>query len=129
MASRVRDGITVNKLKKEKIAVINTRMTKNQMKGIEKKDKEYYLPQVATTLGFRDQNVTSKLMVKERRKSILKELDILDKNKKERMCKGIAKFYIKIAHLFAAIMRAINPIYSYTDSNGKLHQFSLMNKN
>ena len=127
MASRVRDGITVNKLKKEKVAVINTRMTKSQMKSIEK-DKEYILQGVPSYLGRRNQDVTSKLMVRERTKSILKDLDILDKNKKERMCKGIAKFYIKIAHLFAAIMRAINPVYSYTDSNGKLHQFSLMNK-
>ena len=129
MASRVRNGITVNKLKKEKVAVINTRMTKSQMKSIEKKDKEYILQGVPSYLGRRNQDVTSKLMVRERSKSILKDLDILDKNKKERMCKGIAKFYIKIAHLFAAIMRAINPVYSYTDSNGKLHQFSLMNKN
>ena len=39
------------------------------------------------------------------------------------MCKGIAKFYIKIAHLFAAILKAVNPIYKYDG-----HEMSIMNK-
>jgi hypothetical protein len=35
--------------------------------------------------------------------------------KKKRMCIGIAKFYIKTAHLFAAILTTVNPVYTYTD--------------
>ena len=31
--------------------------------------------------------------------------------KKKRVCIGIAKFYIKIAHIFAAIVTTINPVY------------------
>ena len=38
-----------------------------------------------------------------------------EKNK-SRMCIGIAKFYIKIAHIFAAIITSINPIYSYNEN-------------
>ena len=46
----------------------------------------------------------------ETKKSIQKNI------KKNRVCIGIAKFYVKIAHIFAAILMTINPIYSYTDS-------------
>ena len=42
--------------------------------------------------------------------------DKLKKKNKERMCIGIAKFYIKIAHIFSAIMKTLNPIY--IDENG-----------
>ena len=39
------------------------------------------------------------------------------------MCKGIAKFYIKIAHLFAAILKTVNPVYVYGT-----HKVGIMNK-
>ena len=32
--------------------------------------------------------------------------------KKKRACIGIAKFYVKIAHMFAAIVMTINPVYT-----------------
>ena len=35
--------------------------------------------------------------------------------KKKRVCIGIAKFYVKIAHVFAAILTTINPVYLYKD--------------
>jgi hypothetical protein len=35
--------------------------------------------------------------------------------KKKRVCIGIAKFYVKIAHIFAAILMTINPVYLYKD--------------
>ena len=38
--------------------------------------------------------------------------------KKKRVCIGIAKFYVKIAHVFAAIVMTINPTYIYKDENG-----------
>ena len=37
--------------------------------------------------------------------------------KKNRVCIGIAKFYIKIAHIFAAIVMTINPVYVYKDAS------------
>ena len=62
------------------------------------------------------------------KKNILQTLDISNPNTKERMCKGIAKFYIKIAHMYAAILKTINPLYIYKDKYGKEHHFSLLNK-
>lgn len=50
-------------------------------------------------------------------KDKLDKLDIQNPNKKRHVCLGIAKFYIKIAHVFAAIVKTINPIYSYKDIN------------
>ena len=44
-------------------------------------------------------------------------------NTKPILCKQIAKFYIKIAHLFAAILKAVNPVYKYDG-----HEMSIMNK-
>ena len=48
----------------------------------------------------------------------LDRLDISSRVRKRRMCIGIAKFYVKIAHLFAAISMTINPQYTYTDNDG-----------
>jgi hypothetical protein len=47
---------------------------------------------------------------------------------KKRKCIGIAKFYIKIAHVFSAILMTINPTYSYK-SNGATENVSLLEKN
>jgi hypothetical protein len=46
---------------------------------------------------------------------------------KKRKCIGIAKFYIKIAHIFSAIVMTINPMYTYK-SNGVTENVSLMDK-
>jgi len=50
-------------------------------------------------------------------KDILDELDVSNDTqksiKKKRECIAIAKFYVKIAHVFAAIVMTINPVYSY----------------
>jgi len=40
---------------------------------------------------------------------------ITNEKNKSRMCIGIAKFYIKIAHIFAAIITSVNPLYSYVE--------------
>jgi hypothetical protein len=50
-------------------------------------------------------------------------------NEKMRKCMGIAKFYVKIAHLFAAIVMTINPVYKYKDvETGKMVQTGLLDK-
>jgi len=46
--------------------------------------------------------------------------------KKKRVCIGIAKFYIKIAHLFAAIVMTLNPVYETKDDYGLPIEVSLM---
>lgn len=66
-------------------------------------------------------------------KDQLENLDIKNdaqKNiRKKRVCLGIAKYYIKIAHLYAAIMMTINPIYIYKDETGNKVRRSLLEKN
>jgi hypothetical protein len=51
-------------------------------------------------------------------KDNLDRLDVSSHVKKKRMCIGIAKFYVRIAHIFAAIAMTINPKYTYIDENG-----------
>jgi hypothetical protein len=50
----------------------------------------------------------------------LRKLDIKSTIKKKRMCIGISKFYVKIAHLFSAIVTTINPQYKFRDESGKM---------
>ena len=65
-------------------------------------------------------------------KDALENLDIKnDVNKsikKKRVCIGIAKFYVKIAHVFAAILTTINPVYMYKDAEGNNVEKGLMEK-
>jgi len=48
--------------------------------------------------------------------------------RKKRVCIGIAKFYVKIAHIFAAIVMTVNPVYSYKDETGQSVKAGLMEK-
>ena len=80
LEQRVKDGVEVNTLNKEKFLFID----KDIFDGL-------------------DISHDTKLGIK---KNI----------KKNRVCIGIAKFYVKIAHIFAAILMTINPVYSYKDS-------------
>ena len=61
-------------------------------------------------------------------KTNLDILDISNRVKKKRMCIGISKFYIKIAHLFSAISITINPRYTYIDADGEEQTISLSKK-
>jgi hypothetical protein len=61
-------------------------------------------------------------------KDNLKDIDIQDPIKKKRVCNGIAKFYIKIAHVFATILTTINPIYIYKDEEGNTVKANVYNK-
>lgn len=58
----------------------------------------------------------------------LNKLDVQNTIKKKRICLGIAKFYIKIAHIFAAIVTTINPVYVYKDTDGNTVKASLYEK-
>ena len=61
-------------------------------------------------------------------KDELQKLDIQNSIKKKRVCIGISKFYIKIAHIFAAIVMTINPVYVYKDVDGSTVKASLNEK-
>ena len=88
LAQRIKDGIDINELKKEKINFIQ----KNQLEKLD------------------IQNDAQKTI------------------KKKRICLGIAKFYIKIAHVFAAIVMTINPVYIYKDQFGNIVKKGLLEK-
>jgi hypothetical protein len=65
-------------------------------------------------------------------KEQLDDLDVKnDKTKsikKRALCVGISKFYVKIAHIFAAIIMTINPVYVYRDPFGNIVKSSLLQK-
>ena len=56
-------------------------------------------------------------------------LTTLSPLKKKRMCQGIAKFYVKIAHVYAAIIKTLNPHYIYNDKKIPLSKYSKIPKN
>jgi len=62
------------------------------------------------------------------KKDDVPDLDIKNETQKRRVCIGIAKHYVRIAHLFAAIVTTVNPIYTYKDKYGSTVRASLMNK-
>ena len=58
-------------------------------------------------------------------KQRINEINVKVPLQKKRMCIGIAKYYVKIAHLFAAISKTINKQYNYKDENKFMQQTSL----
>jgi hypothetical protein len=52
----------------------------------------------------------------------------IDSDKKQKICIEIAKFYVKIAHIFAAIVMTINPVYTYENENGTTIKTELLKK-
>ena len=50
------------------------------------------------------------------------------KLRKKRICQGIAKFYVKIAHVFSAIVMTINPVYSFKNEAGSTVKAPLSEK-
>jgi hypothetical protein len=62
-------------------------------------------------------------------KDEISNLDIKNPVKKRRVCIGIAKFYIKIAHIFATILTTINPVYIYKDEDGNTIKADIYNRN
>jgi hypothetical protein len=65
-------------------------------------------------------------------KDNLESLDISNDTqksiRKKRVCIGIAKFYVKIAHIFSAIVMTINPVYTYKDATGATVKTTLLEK-
>lgn len=87
----------------------------------------YFTPLEITNL---EQRIKYGIGVKENTVFINKdELNSMDNtDKKKSMCISISKFYIKISHIFAAIVMTLNPVYTYTDSQGNQISVSLYNK-
>jgi len=58
---------------------------------------------------------------------IQKKTDVSDPKTKLNMCRNIAKFYVQVAHLFAAIIMTINPKYEYT-KDGETKRVGIMDR-
>ena len=80
------------------------------------------------TKGGVEVNILDKDKVVYFDKDRLGTLDIQNSIKKKNICRSIAKFYVKIAHLFAAIVTTINPIYVYKDETGNTVRATLFEK-
>ena len=61
-------------------------------------------------------NDTTKNTTKNTNKNTDKDITI---EEKQQICNAISVFYVKIAHIFAAIMTTLNPKYVFTDKHGK----------
>lgn len=61
-------------------------------------------------------------------KSKSDQIDVQNPIQKRRMCIGIAKYYVRIAHIFAAITKTLNPTYEYKNAIGETERVSLLNK-
>ncbi len=88
LAQRIKNGVEVNDLSKEKVIFIN----KDNLEGLD--------------------------ISNDAQKGI----------KKKRVCIGIAKFYVKVAHIFAAIIMTINPVYTYKDATGQTVKTGMLEK-
>lgn len=62
-------------------------------------------------------------------KTELSRRNVNDLTQKKRLCKGIAKFYIKVAHLFAAIFKTLNPVNTSNNENEAERVMNLMRNN
>lgn len=76
------------------------------------------------TRGGQEVNEMTKENITFFTKEDIDNIDVGSNLKKKRICLKLATFYIKIAHLFAAIATTINPSYTYTDTNGITHTIS-----
>ena len=126
IAQRVVDGVPVNTKKTSSVIYLSTNKLKQQAKDGSPLESEYKKKVYNPDGSYREviyKGMTGPRDPKKREKTLLTELDVRNKREKDSMCKGIAKFYIKIAHLFAAILKAVNPIYKYDG-----HEMSIMNK-
>ena len=124
-AQRIEDGIPVNTKKKKSVIYLSQRKLKKQQK--KDKDTPQHKKRIYNPDGsYREVTQSGVYPAQDSKKSektLLSELDVKNPQEKDSMCKGIAKFYIKIGHIFAAILKAVNPIYKYGE-----HEMSIMNK-
>ena len=122
LAQRIENGIPKNSMAKEEVAFIKpitvSQAPKRTVTGYTYTDES----------GAQGTHHAKDGVSLRTKKPAMPEMDVKDKDNKLRMCKGIAKFYVKIAHVYAAMMKSVNPIYKYTDSAGKEHEISLLQR-
>lgn len=107
----------------EKIAILTGKAIKSNLKDLE---ISYLVQRIKNGQPLYH---VAKAKVVPIQKEKINELDISNKFLKTQACKGIGKYYVKIAHIFATIVKAVNPLYIYKDINGIKQIESLANKN
>lgn len=95
--------IIADKMSDQEIEIIHRRVEDGQEKEDIKKEKVIF---------FKKENID--------------KLDVKNENDKQLMCNSIAKFYVRIAHIFAAIVTTVNPIYVYKDVKGEKIKIPLL---
>jgi len=123
IAQRIEDGVPVNTKKTASVIYLSTNKLKQQAKSSPSPYKTKVYNPDGSYREVAQSGVFPPAQSRKEGKMLLSELDVRNPREKDSMCKGIAKFYIKIAHLFAAILKAVNPIYKYDG-----HEMSIMNK-
>ena len=106
----------------EKIAILTGKAIKSNLKDLE---ISYLVQKIKNGKPIYH---TAKANVVPLQKEKINELDISNKFLKNQACKGIGKYYVKIAHVFASIVKAVNPLYIYKDINGIKQIQPLSNK-
>ena len=123
LAQRIKNGNVTNSMKEEKLTFIKPLTVKENPKrditGYRYKNED---GSEGTHYGG-DNKISLK-----GGKTKPHDMDVKDKDNKERMCNGIAKFYVRIAHIYAAMMKSVNPIYKYNTPDGKEHESSLLSR-
>jgi len=68
--------------------------------------------------GSLEKNEMTKENIAYFKKDSVEKMDIKSDLKKKRMCIAVAKYYVKIFHVFNAIAHTINPVYTWKDKFG-----------
>ena len=94
--------------------------------------KEYLNPKIieylAVKKGVEGENLLTKDQIIAIQKGTLDKINVKDGLKRERLCIGLAKFYIQIGHIFSAISSTLNPQYQFKDSDGNLTEQSITDR-
>ena len=106
----------------DKLLILTTKVISKYLSGLEIE----HLVQKHINGNFTEENEKTKVLYLQKRN--LSDLDNLDPKAKASMCEGLAKFYIKIAHVFASITASVNPTYTYKTRAGKKLTFNLLNR-
>ena len=92
-----------------KLVLLTSKVFENKLRDI---DVEYLAQR---TKDGQEINVMANDKVKVINKSDLPNLDVKVETDKRRLCLGIAKYYVKIAHIYAAVVTTIKPNYVYNE--------------
>jgi hypothetical protein len=103
------------------LVVLTSKILNSQLSSFEIE----YLAQ-RTEAGI-EVNKTEKADVRMIKKDDLAKLDA-PRGKKQRLCNGVAAFFVKVASIFAAIVTTINPVYTFKDATGTTIQVGLQEK-